>query len=91
MTKLGKTGERLVALFLFGVLAFNPPLLSIFDRDSNFVGVPLLYFYLFGAWAALVALMALTIERGPGKDEVNTDNTTPHDRRDPPQRPRMMG
>jgi len=57
------TGERLVATFLCGCVLFNYPLLSLFDRSAALLGVPLLYAYVFTAWAGLIALMAWVIER----------------------------
>ena len=59
----GLTGQRLVALFLFGCLAFNYPLFSLFAGAEQLFGVPLLYVYVFAAWALLIALMALVVER----------------------------
>ncbi len=56
-------GQRLAALFLLGVLLFNYPLLQLFARDSMILGIPLIYCYAFCAWAALIALMALVVER----------------------------
>ena len=56
-------GQRLAALFLLGVLLFNYPLLQLFARDGTVLGVPLLYCYVFCAWAALIGLMALVVER----------------------------
>ena len=56
-------GQRLVALFLLGGLLFNYPLLSLFASDLRVWGIPLIYVYLFIAWAALIATMALIIER----------------------------
>ena len=58
MNRPGATGERLLALFLLGVLMFSPPLLKIFSVDTYVVGVPLLYLYLFIAWAVLVVIAA---------------------------------
>jgi len=55
----GKMGERAIALFLLAFLAFNPPLLSIFSADLIVFGVPLLYLYLFCAWAGVIALVGL--------------------------------
>ena len=52
-------GERAIALFLLAILAFNPPLLSIFSADVILFGVPLLYLYLFCAWAGIIALIGL--------------------------------
>ncbi len=56
-------GQRLAALFLLGVLLFNYPLLQLFARDGMVLGLPLLYLYVFCAWGALIALMALVVER----------------------------
>jgi hypothetical protein len=55
--------QRLVGLFLLGCLLFNYPLLEIFDARTTVLGVPLLYAYLFAAWAALIALVAYVVER----------------------------
>jgi hypothetical protein len=55
-------GQRLVALFLGGCLLFNYPLLHLFSRDSEVLGAPLLYVYLFSAWAFLITAMALVVE-----------------------------
>jgi hypothetical protein len=58
MTRRGSVGERSIALFLLGIAAFSPPLVSIFDVDAVIFGIPVLYVYLFIAWAALIALIA---------------------------------
>ena len=57
-------GQRLAALALLGLLLFNFPLLAVFNVPGTLFGIPVLYAYFFLAWAALVALMALVIERG---------------------------
>ncbi len=64
MNNFDPKGERSIALFLLGILLFNPPLLSIFGIDVAFAGIPLLYIYLFLAWAAFILLMGLISERG---------------------------
>jgi len=56
--------QRLVALCLLGALLFNYPLLAIFNAHETIGGIPVLYVYFFVAWGALIALMALVIERG---------------------------
>jgi len=60
----GFIGERAIALFLLAFLAFNPPLLSIFSADLILFGVPLLYLYLFCAWAGIIALIGLQAVSG---------------------------
>lgn len=56
------TGQRLVAIFLIGLLALNYPLLSIFSTTGLLWGIPILYIYLFVSWIALIVAMALMIE-----------------------------
>ena len=64
MTQPGIHGQRLIAVFLFGCLLFNYPLLFLFNSDYRVFGVPLLYVYIFAAWALLIVLIALVIARG---------------------------
>jgi hypothetical protein len=55
--------QRLVAVFLLGMLLFNYPLLAVFNSATEVLGVPLLYAYVFFCWALLIALMVLVVER----------------------------
>jgi hypothetical protein len=57
------TAQRLVAVFLLGCLLFSYPLLALFNAGGTVFGIPVLYAYLFAAWAALIALMVLVVER----------------------------
>jgi len=63
-----KTGECLVALFLLGAVLFNPLIIGIFDVGAGalFFGIPVLYLYLFAAWAVLIGLLAMVIESAGG-------------------------
>ena len=72
MRSRSTTGERLTAAFLFGLVLFNPPLLTIFTLDRAVLGVPVLYLYMFGAWAALLVLVALG-NRGRRDDRPGAD------------------
>lgn len=55
--------QRLVAVFLLGVLLFNYPLLALFNRAAEAFGIPVVYAYIFCAWALVIGLLALVIER----------------------------
>jgi hypothetical protein len=55
--------HRLAALFVLGALLFNYPLLALFNHPALIGGVPILYAYAFVAWALLVGLLALVVER----------------------------
>jgi hypothetical protein len=58
-----KKAQRFVALCMLGMLLFNFPILALFNVPGTLLGVPALYAYLFAAWAALIALMAIVAER----------------------------
>jgi hypothetical protein len=49
---------------MLGMLLFNYPILVLFNVPAALFGVPVLYAYLFIAWAALIALMAYLAESG---------------------------
>jgi hypothetical protein len=63
MREFDVRGQRLAALCLLGFLLFSYPLLAVFNVQATVLGIPVLYAYFFIAWAALIALMALVVER----------------------------
>jgi hypothetical protein len=63
MQKSSRKGQQLVGLFLLGCLLFNYPMLALFNVRATVLGVPLLYAYLFAAWALLIVLAAFIMER----------------------------
>jgi len=62
MNRSGVARERIIALFILGILLLSPPFLLIFDRAEMIAGIPMLFFYLLVAWVTLIALMALVNE-----------------------------
>ena len=62
MGTLESKGQRFVAVCLLGVLLFNYPILALFNVSGMVFGVPVLYVYMFVAWAALIAVMAWLAE-----------------------------
>ena len=58
-----RRGERLVAVAIFGFLALNFPMLSLFDREQLWFGIPVFYWYLFGIWFGFLIAVALIVER----------------------------
>ena len=56
-------GQRLAALCLLGLVLFSYPVLAVFNVQGTVFGIPVLYAYFFVAWAALIALIALVVER----------------------------
>ncbi len=51
-------GPRLAALAVLALLLFNYPFLALFSVDARVLGIPVLWAYLFTAWAAVIALVA---------------------------------
>lgn len=66
MIRTRLTSQRLAFVFLLGCIFFNYPLLSIFNKNGSFLGMPPLFAWLMGSWIALIALMAFVIERKRG-------------------------
>lgn len=60
--------QRLVALFALGCLLLTYPLLAVFNRGGTFLGMPLLYVYLFGAWGLLILLLGLAARLPPDEE-----------------------
>jgi hypothetical protein len=64
MADPGKRQPRLVALCMLGCLLFNYPILALFNVNGAVFGIPVLYFYIFTAWALLIVLVKLAIDGG---------------------------
>jgi len=62
MNAFESQGQRFVALCMLGLLLFNYPILALFNVSGTLFGVPVLYAYIFVAWAVLIALMAFVAE-----------------------------
>lgn len=62
MSDFESKSQRFVALCILGILLFNFPILTLFNVPGTLFGVPILYAYIFIAWAALITLMALLAE-----------------------------
>ena len=70
----GGPGARLsLALCAAGLVLFNFPLLTVWDRDATVFGLPLLPVALFGIWFLLIVALALLADSrrppaAPGPD-----------------------
>ena len=63
----GRRAERLIGLVALGCVRFSPPLV-VLAGGGELLGLPSAYAYLFLAWAAVIAGLALVVERGgPGR------------------------
>jgi hypothetical protein len=59
--------DRMVGLFIVGVVLFNPPILNLIG--GSLFGWPSLFGYLFIAWALVIAGIAFVVERSSGSPE----------------------
>jgi hypothetical protein len=57
--------QRLTGLFFLGLLAFNYPLLTLFNYQITLFGIPPIYIYLFSSWLFLIffAFLAVVMRR----------------------------
>lgn len=63
MQEVDHRGQRMIALCMLGSVLFNFPILPLFNVRGTLLGVPVLYAYIFIAWALLIALMAWVAEK----------------------------
>src|SRR3546814_17600219 len=63
MNRPRRNVEWSVVLFVMALLAFNPPMLSIFSVPDLIFGVPTLYLYISVAWGGVIALLAVNLPR----------------------------
>ncbi|MBF0446617.1 MAG: hypothetical protein HQL67_00280 [Magnetococcales bacterium] len=69
ITPIKRTKERLLILFGLGALAVNFPILSLFNLDQLFLGIPVLFLYLFLFWILFIALTALAMGRETNNED----------------------
>lgn len=63
---VARSHEKLVALFVIGIVLINYPLLHLFSEGGLILGIPVLYLYLFVCWLVLIGAIAFVMEhRGP--------------------------
>ncbi|RPI46089.1 MAG: hypothetical protein EHM59_08440 [Betaproteobacteria bacterium] len=55
--------QWLVAAFILGAVLFNYPILSLFNTSASVLGIPLLYVFIFAAWACIIGLVGWIAER----------------------------
>jgi hypothetical protein len=58
-----RLAARLAAVAVLGFVLLVPPLIAVFDRGARVAGVPVVWVYLFLAWAAIIGLVAATVRR----------------------------
>jgi hypothetical protein len=54
---------KIIGVFLLFIALFNFPILGLFNKPSRLFGIPLLFVYIFAAWALLVFILYRIIEK----------------------------
>ncbi len=67
--------DRLVGLFVAGVVLLDPPLLNLVG--GTVFGIPALYLYLFAIWALLIAATAIAMRNTGPSDESPGEHPPP--------------
>jgi hypothetical protein len=61
-----RRNRRLIATFILALALFHFPLLEVAEAAATIVGLPAAVVYLFGAWAAVILVLMLIVERRRG-------------------------
>ena len=77
MVPIDRNRERLVSLFVLGVVVLLPPVLLVFNRPVRVLGIPLLYLHIFLAWIILIAATARIVRRLPSDDGTRAAESEP--------------
>ena len=67
---------RLIALFFMGVVLFNYPILSLFNRNLMLMGIPVLYLYVFLVWCLVIGCIILVTNAHREKLSVDSEEYT---------------
>jgi hypothetical protein len=59
MTPDSLKNRRLIGIFLLGWVLYNYPIFSLFNVAGTIFGIPVLFAYAFGVWAALIGMVML--------------------------------
>jgi hypothetical protein len=62
-------GQKLFFLFLLFLVLFSFPVMSIFNKGKLFLGLPVLFVYLFFSWSVLIGLMYYLLRDNRDKTE----------------------
>ena len=63
-----KGRDLLVALFALGAVLLSWPFLGIVNHPRAVLGIPILVLYLFGVWAAIIAVLLWLTRPAGGSD-----------------------
>ncbi|MCC5937794.1 MAG: hypothetical protein JJU34_10990 [Lunatimonas sp.] len=62
--------QKLVTAFLLGLVVFNYPLITLFDRGGTVWGIPVLFFSVFASWLGLILITYAALRSRDNQDHV---------------------
>jgi len=62
--------QKLVTTFLLGLVVFNYPLITLFDRGGTVWGIPVLFFSVFASWLGLILITYGALRSRDNQDHV---------------------
>jgi len=68
-----RKGERLISLLLVGIILLNFPLLSVFSEKKLFLGLPVLFLYLFFIWGMIIGALVFILRDRPRSSSGHAD------------------
>lgn len=69
-----KSRESLLIIVIFAALGLNYPWLSIVSKQQLILGIPVLYFYLFGLWFLFIVLVCVLIRNLENNTKIRKDD-----------------
>jgi hypothetical protein len=76
MRDAGQKTRRLVGIFLLGLVLSNYPILSLFNLDRLFLGIPFICLYMFSSWGFIILLIFLVIKPRMAREESITSHSS---------------
>jgi hypothetical protein len=55
--------QKLAVLALFLLVALNIPIVLLFDNSDNFLGLPVIYVYVFSVWLFSIIISFIIVQR----------------------------
>jgi hypothetical protein len=66
---LKETAKRLAFISILFIIVFNFPFISVFNTFQSYLGVPVLYLFLFTAWLLFITVLILFMRKNINSDK----------------------
>jgi len=66
---LKETAKRLAFISILFILVFNFPFIAVFNTFQSYLGMPVLYLFLFTAWLLFIVVLFLFMRKNSNRDK----------------------